>query len=67
MRLAAVVLGAILGGSAGYFHGVFAGCDWLMKGSDLCGIDGLMMTGPFGCIAGGVAGWWVSGRRPPPA
>jgi hypothetical protein len=51
VTFAVTLVGAIVGGIVGYFVGAFAGCDWLMPQSNLCGIYGLMLTGPdrFGC------------------
>jgi len=50
----------VAGGVIGYFIGVYAGCDWLHTGSNLCGIYGLMLTGPIGLIIGAIASWKMS-------
>ncbi len=60
MRWVVTLLCALVGGVAGYFVGVFAGCDWLMPQSNLCGIYGMMLTGPIGLIAGAVVGFLKS-------
>jgi hypothetical protein len=63
MRLVVTFVCAIVGGIVGYFIGVYAGCDWLMTGSNLCGIYGMMLTGPVGLIVGGICGWRFSRPR----
>ncbi len=63
MRFVVTLVCALFGGIVGYFIGAYAGCDWLMPDSNLCGIYGLMLTGPLGLIVGGVSGWRYS--RPP--
>jgi hypothetical protein len=50
----------LLGGAFGYFVGVSIGCDWLYPSSNLCGIYGMLITGPVGLIAGAVIGWRIS-------
>ena len=64
-RLFALIASGLIGGLIGYFVGVFAGCDWLYPNSNLCGIYGLLLTGPIGLIVGAAVGWRVS-RRPKP-
>jgi len=63
VRFGATLLFALVDGLIGYFAGVFAGCDWLMPTSNLCGLYGAMLTGPVGLIAGGVFGWKKSAPR----
>ena len=65
MRLFIVLVAGLIGAIVGYFIGVYAGCDWLYTGSNLCGIYGLMLTGPIGLMIGLVLGWRLS--RPPSA
>jgi hypothetical protein len=63
MRLVVTFVCAVVVGIVGYFIGAYAGCDWLMRDSDLCGIYGLMLTGPVGLIAGAICGWRISRPR----
>ena len=63
MRVIVTLVCAAIAGIVGYFIGAYAGCDWLMPESNLCGIYGLMLTGPVGLIVGGVAGWRISRPR----
>ena len=60
MRLVVVLVGALIGGVVGYFIGAYAGCDWLYTGSNLCGIYGLLLTGPIGMAAGALVAWRAS-------
>jgi uncharacterized membrane protein YeaQ/YmgE (transglycosylase-associated protein family) len=53
----ATLIGACVGLVVGYFVGVYAGCDWLMPGSNLCGMYGVLLTGPIGALVGGVLTW----------
>jgi hypothetical protein len=59
-RIFVIVVSGLLGGVAGYFVGVSIGCDWLYPTSNLCGIYGMLITGPVGFIAGVVTGWRTS-------
>jgi hypothetical protein len=59
-RVFAVVVSGLIGGVFGYFVGVSIGCDWLYPSSNLCGIYGMLITGPIGLIAGAVIGWRIS-------
>lgn len=63
MRFGTIILYAVFGGVIGYFIGVFAGCDWLMPTSNLCGLYGALLTGPLGLIVGAVLGWKRSAPR----
>jgi len=60
MRFVIVVIGVLTGGVVGYFVGAYAGCDWLYVGSNLCGIYGLLLTGPIGMVAGAAIAWRAS-------
>jgi hypothetical protein len=50
-RVFAVVVSGLIGGVFGYFVGVSIGCDWLYPSSNLCGIYGMLITGPIGLIS----------------
>ena len=60
--LLAVLLG-LAGAFAGYMAGVFAACYLLWPDSNLCGLVGVVVTGPIGLVAGTVAGIYVGRRR----
>jgi hypothetical protein len=60
MRVIAILFGALIGGIVGYFIGVDAGCDWLYRTSNLCGIYGLLLTGPIGLVVGAAGVWFLS-------
>ncbi len=60
-RGVATIAGALIGGVAGYMVGAIAGCDWLMPTSNLCGIYGMLLTGPIGLVVGAILGWRRSG------
>jgi hypothetical protein len=59
-RIFVVVVSGLIGGVFGYFVGVSIGCDWLYPTSNLCGIYGMLITGPAGLLAGVLIGWRVS-------
>lgn len=61
MRGLAALLGAFVGLVAGYCVGVYAGCDWLIPDSNLCGIYGVLLTGPVGAIVVGAVVWRATG------
>jgi hypothetical protein len=60
VRLLGALAGGLIGFVIGYFIGVYAGCDWLYPTSNLCGMYGMILTGPLGLVAGGIGGWRVS-------
>ena len=60
MRLLAAIVGALIGVVVGYMIGVYVACSWLYAGSNLCGLVGVFITGPFGLVGGAVAGWLLS-------
>ena len=69
MRIALGIIGGVLaGGFLGYMAGMYMACEGspvqLFDGGNLCGLFGVFMTGPIGSIAGGVAGGFLSRRRP---
>jgi len=58
-RLSATLVGALVGGGAGYWLGVTIGCDWLIPASNLCGIY-TVFTMPLGLALGAIFGWRMS-------
>ena len=63
-----ITLGVLVGGFLGYMAAIYVACEGspvqLFDGGNLCGLFGVFITGPIGSIAGGVAGGFVSRRRP---
>ena len=59
------VVGAVIGGMAGYLVGVFVACVWVFPNSNLCGIYGVFLTGPIGSIVGAIVGFMRARRRRP--
>jgi len=58
-----IVVGVLLGVVAGWYAGVFVGCNWLWPASDMCGIV-VLGTVPVGVAAGAIGGWvWRRRRR----
>jgi hypothetical protein len=63
LRMAlSVVAGLVMGGLLGYLAGAYLACEVFYRGSNLCGLVGVFVTGPFGSVAGGIAGWLLSRR-----
>jgi hypothetical protein len=62
MLIAMAIVGAVLGGLAGYWAGVLVACfgffGWL---GNLCGLVGVFVTGPLGILVGIVVA--VRGER----
>lgn len=65
MRFLGALVGALIGFVVGYVGGVYVACDWLYPTSNLCGIYGVILTGPIGLVAGTIGGWMVSQPRNP--
>ena len=57
-----IVAGVVTGGLLGYVGGGYLACEVFYRGSNLCGLVGVFVTGPFGAVAGGIAGWLLSRR-----
>jgi hypothetical protein len=63
MKRALLLMAWAFGGLvAGYFVGVFYACSG-ENASNLCGLLGVFITGPIGCIAGVILGWRIVRRR----
>ncbi len=62
MRFIVTLGAALVGGVVGYFIGAYAGCDWLMPKSNLCGIYGAV-TGPIGLVGCAVFAWMKARSR----
>jgi hypothetical protein len=58
-----IIVGAVVGLVAGYMAGAYLACDWLLKGSNLCGLFGVFITAPLGLAVGSLAAWWISHDR----
>jgi hypothetical protein len=63
MKIIAIVTGGLIGAIVGYFIGVYAGCNWLYPTSNLCGIYGMLVTGPVGLVAGTAGVWFLSRKK----
>lgn len=63
MKVLAAVAGGLIGFVGGYFVGVHIACDWLYPTSNLCGIYGVLLSGPIGLVGGAVGGWLLARRR----
>ena len=63
--MAPVLLGIIVGGSAGYMGGVIMMCNWLDPHSNQCGLVAVFLTGPLGAIIGGGVGAFLSRSQKP--
>jgi hypothetical protein len=60
MRSLVILGGAVFGGLAGYLAGVYVACFWLYPESNLCGLVGVIVTGPIGLLAGAILAWFYS-------
>jgi len=68
MRTAlAIIGGMLLGGFLGYMAAVYLACEGspvqLFDGGNLCGLFGVFITGPLGCVGGGIAGWLLARQK----
>jgi hypothetical protein len=61
------VIGAVLGGAAGYALGVFVACSVLIPQANTCGLFAVFITFPLGLLGGGAAGTRLARRWQPPA
>jgi hypothetical protein len=50
-------------GLAGYLAGAYLACNWLLPGSNLCGLPAVLLVAPLGAVVGG----WAAGRGGPPS
>jgi hypothetical protein len=61
------VIGAAIGGAAGYMLGVFVACSVLIPEANTCGLFAVFITFPLGVLGGGAAGTHIARRWEPPA
>ena len=61
------VIGAAIGGGAGYMLGVFVACSVLIPEANTCGLFAVFITFPLGLLAGGAVGTHIARRWQPPA
>ena len=61
------VIGAAIGGAAGYMLGVFVACSVLIPEANTCGLFAVFITFPLGLLGGGAAGTYIARRWEPPA
>jgi hypothetical protein len=61
------VIGAVIGGAAGYMLGVFVACSVLIPQANTCGLFAVFITFPLGLLGGGAAGTRLARRWQPPA
>ena len=59
----AIIIGCLtlLGAFLGYYIGAFVACEVLKMGQ-LCGLVGVLITGPLGLVAGAIGGSLVARR-----
>jgi hypothetical protein len=61
------VIGAVLGGAAGYALGAFVACFVLLPQANTCGFFAVFITFPIGLLGGGAAGMRLARRWQPSA
>jgi hypothetical protein len=61
------VIGAAIGGAAGYMLGVYVACSVLIPQANSCGLFAVFITFPLGLLGGGAAGTAIARRWEPPA